>query len=93
MRDRDLTDKDQFVLLLLLPFVAGIALPVVTASVDSAAVWLVEHQILVDRDVVLSLPGTAGVGLDLVRVILAAAVFVAAIAAGVITSTRRSGPM
>lgn len=63
-------DEDTFWLIIAAPLL--IASGFFAPMVESARVWLIEHQIIVTEAILLPLPG--GTGLDLPRVLLFAAV-------------------
>jgi len=71
-------------LLLGAPFIAA-----ATGLWATACQWLTEHHILTSQSVQLSIPGTAGAGLDAPRILLAAGALLAA-AAGAILLHRRT---
>lgn len=86
----ELSDKDQFTLLMLAPLAAGLILPVLTGTVDGLALWLVEHQVLAADAVLVPMPGAEGAGLDLVRTAVGMLVLVVLTCLAVIVRQRRA---
>ncbi|RIQ11421.1 hypothetical protein [Jiangella rhizosphaerae] len=86
----ELSDKDQFTLLMLAPLAAGAILPVLTGTIDGLGPWLVEHHVIAADGVLVPLPGADGAGLDLARTAIGALVLVVLTCLAVIARQHRA---
>lgn len=79
-----MSDDDSFVLMM---FAATWGLPMAIAyfTRDRLTGWLLEHHLLLPAttDPLVEIPGTAGAGLDLARLVIAAGIFAALLVASI----------
>lgn len=91
MNRNGITENDKVILILGAPIVLAALAPVALSKLDGLAEWLVERSVLVDQPLI-AVPGAAGAGLDLIRIVALGLAFVGLAATTVLAISRLRRP-